>query len=357
MANKVSLLIKETGTELTGITRYVRSFIDAIGGRAELVILKNSPLPIVKKIGKTGLRLPGLSKELFVTANPAPDEDSVLYISDQTLVGCLLWKKYKKVVVAIHDLATFAGYDPFAELKWGFWDRIINFIIIKAAVRADVIVTFSQFTKREILKYLGCPENKVRVIYEGVGNEFVYRPAKKTGTDILYLGSEEPRKNVEVLIRAFALMKQKNSKLRLIKAGKSRWDISRAKIKALIKSLGLEQDVIFKEYVDDVVSVYNAADVFVFPSRYEGFGLPVLEAMACGLPVVCSNAASLPELVGDAAVMFDPDNEVELAEKTLEVINSPEKQTRMRERGLERAKLFNWEKHAGAMLDLYQELA
>lgn len=353
---KIYFLIRTNDSEFTGISRYIKPFVNEIRDRIDLVLVRNVPMSFIQRLDWAGLSIPSLLKEFFVKINPQPEVGSILYISDQTLGACLLWRRYEKVMVGIHDLASLTQYNIFGTLRFGLLDKIFNSVVINSAKKADIIVTFSQFTKKEILKYLGCLESKIRVIYPGVGKEFVYRPLKKSGTDILYVGSEEPRKNLELLIRAFARMKQQNNKLRLIKVGRSRWGPGRVRIKALIRSLGLSQDIIFKEYVDDIVSVYNAADIFVFPSLYEGFGSPLVEAMACGLPVVCSNAASLPELAGDAAVMFDPHNEYELAEKVLEILESPQKQIQMKEQGFERAKLFSWEKHVQAILDLCQQL-
>jgi glycosyltransferase involved in cell wall biosynthesis len=176
---------------------------------------------------------------------------------------------------------------------------------------------------------------------------------------ILYVGNEHPRKNVEGLVKAFYRLKKKYRRgLKIIKVGGSCWFGARSRLNALVDALGLQRDLIFSEFASEehLIALYNAADVFVFPSFYEGFGLPVLEAMACGCPVVASNTSSLPEVVGDAGILVNPYNINGLANAMYEVLANEGLREDLTKRGLARAKRFSWEKTARETLKVYQEV-
>ena len=174
---------------------------------------------------------------------------------------------------------------------------------------------------------------------------------------ILYVGGLEPRKNVDGIITSFYKLKTRGviHKLVIVSATKGHYY---DKILRMIKKLKLEKEVIFTGYVqpDDLPKVYNAADLFVFPSFYEGFGLPPLEAMACGCPVITSNTSSLPEVVGDAGIMVDPHHAEGLADAMHKVLNNDGLKQDMIKRGLKRAKMFSWEKAAKKTLKIYNLL-
>jgi glycosyltransferase involved in cell wall biosynthesis len=172
---------------------------------------------------------------------------------------------------------------------------------------------------------------------------------------ILNVGTLEPRKNQTRLIQAYAMLKERTQlPHQLVIAGGRGWlyeDIFRR-----VNELGLKQDVRFLGYVaeEDLPALYNLADVFVFPSVYEGFGLPPLEAMACGTPVICSNSSSLPEVVGDAAIQVRPGDPDALVEAMEEVLNDGMVRQRLRDAGVEQAKRFSWEAAAQRLLSIYE---
>ena len=231
--------------------------------------------------------------------------------------------------------------------------------------RADRIIAISEHTKRDIVELLDVPAEKIRVTLLAADEKFrvldkdaaQHEVLAKYGIDreyILYTGTLEPRKNVPALVRAFHMLKRE-AKIphRLVLAGKKGWLYDR--IFAEVRELGLEDEVIFTGYVpdDDLPYLYNGADLFAYPSIYEGFGIPPLEAMACGCPVVASNSSSLPEVVGDAGVMVDPHDEAALAEAMGKVLADSALAASLREKGLDRSRLFSWERCARETLEVY----
>ena len=175
---------------------------------------------------------------------------------------------------------------------------------------------------------------------------------------ILYMGTLEPRKNIERLVQAFALLHQQPElqQYQLVLAGKKGWQYD--SIFAQISQFGLKQDVICTGYVDEVdkAAIYQQADLFVFPSLYEGFGMPVLEAMAAGVPVVTSNVSSLPEVAGDAALLADPLDVQALADNMQRLLLDDDLQQSCIAKGYMQCKHFTWEQSADILVKLYQRL-
>jgi glycosyltransferase involved in cell wall biosynthesis len=232
---------------------------------------------------------------------------------------------------------------------------------------ADALISVSHFTKATVVEQFGLPEGKIRVVPEGVEHE-LFRPLPvpaaflaRYGLDprmryVLYVGSENPRKNLPRLVRAFAQLRAAVPEARLIKVGPPQYSVQARQLREQIHAAGLEDLVRLYDQVPDLdlALFYNVADLFVFPSLYEGYGLPPLEAMACGTPVVCSNAASLPEVVGDAAVTVDPTDVDALAEAMVRVLADGELRENLRQRGLARAASFTWERTARETVEVYR---
>jgi glycosyltransferase involved in cell wall biosynthesis len=238
---------------------------------------------------------------------------------------------------------------------------------------ADKIVTLSQFSKRDIISTLNIPEESIEVIYPGVDKFFRHigdkalheriRNKYSGGENfILGIGADEPRKNNTLLMKAFRKLKEikEYRKYKLIVVGR-RYIYGNREMERVISQMpsSIKNDVIFAGEVtdDDLLMLYNAAEVFVFPSVYEGFGMPVLEAMSCGTPVIMSNATSLPEVAGDsAAITVDPSDEEALTQKMLEVIEDERLRQHLIREGYYRVRLFSWEKAAQQMLSVYRKL-
>ena len=219
--------------------------------------------------------------------------------------------------------------------------------------KANAILTISEFSKEEIVERLKVPEEKVHVVRLACDDRYqviddknqILRISEKYGLSdpfILNVGTLEPRKNITTLISAFGNLKRRNLiDKKLVLCGPRGWYYK--SIFEKIEELKLEKDVILLGYVpdEDLPSLYNAAHMFVYPSYYEGFGLPVLEAMSCGCPVITSNTSALPELVGNAGILIDPTQTEELEHAILRLNNEDDLRKNLGQRGLEQAKLFS----------------
>jgi len=264
--------------------------------------------------------------------------------------------KAKKRIVTIHDVYHLAFYESFNSLQKVYIKLVIN----SAVNLSDKIITVSNFSKSEIIKYTKVNPEKIEVIYNGVDNNRfkildrkVLEPfrSKYPENFILYVGNVKPHKNLKNLLKAFSIIQKKNYKdYYLVIVGKKEGFITGDKeiFQILEDSYELRTKVIFTGYIEDdeLPVLYNLARLFVFPSLYEGFGLPPLEAMACGCPTVVSNLSAIPEVCGDASFYVNPLEPEEIALGILKVLNSDDLRKNLIEKGLERVKSFNWEKSA-----------
>ena len=291
----------------------------------------------------------------------------------------------KPYLVTIHDMSTLL----FAS-QLGYRNRLRHFYLRRGLIRADRVMAVSMATCRDVEAVLGIPANRMRVVYNAPdpifqapghpaagrvnGEEFGYATGYPAEIQrvldryrihypfLLYVGRTNPQKNIPRLVEAFAVLRGEIQDhpiyrdLRLLIIGD---EISRypALRHAVIQSR-VEDTVRFLGFVpiDTLRSFYQAASAFVFPSLYEGFGLPPLEAMACGTPVVCSSVSSLPEVVGDAAEIVNPENVFDIARGMREVLLDRARRSRMVERGFEQARRFSWERTAQQVLDAYEEI-
>jgi len=269
-----------------------------------------------------------------------------------------------KSVVTIHDLAflLFPEFMPFNPIR--YWDIFVK----RSVLKADHVIAVSENTKRDLVRSLNIPESKISVTYEGCNGNFkmireksVLAPiSEKYGLPhrfILYVGTIEPRKNLNVLLLALQILKRKHSiSPKLVMVGKKGWLYS--DFFKTIHTLKLEDDIVFIGYVqeEDLPYIYNLADVFVYPSKYEGFGLPLLEAMACGVPVIASNTSSIPEVLGDAGLLFSPDDPGHLSECIFEILANEASRERMVLGGLKRVQLFSWQETAQQTLNIYETI-
>ncbi len=270
------------------------------------------------------------------------------------------------VIATIHDTA-FKAYPDTVPKKTR---ALMELSLPKTCKRAQAIITVSEFSKQEIVKYLGVNPDKIMVAYNGVDyNRFHPNYAKATIEQVknkfsinreyfLYVGTLEPRKNIERLIDAYALLKSRLHDIPLlVLAGRKGWMYDT--IFKKIQKLHLEKDIIFTGYISsaDEPLLMRGALAFLFVSLYEGFGMPPLEAMACGTPVMVSNCSSLPEVVGQSALLSDPLSIDEIAEKMELLLNSPELRASLSENGIKRAREFDWDEPAKKLLNLFKSLS
>ena len=269
-------------------------------------------------------------------------------------------------VVTIHDCIhlRFPQYLPsrigYAYARASLWT---------ATHRAARVITVSEASKRDILRYFRVPESRIDVIYNAIDDRFWEAPTpdamervrqryQLTAPFILYAGNIKPHKNLERLIEAFHLLRQDESlrdvQLLIIGDEISKYQM----LRRAVHRHQLHKHVRFFGFVTDetLAALYRLADVFVFPSLYEGFGLPPLEAMASGTPVVTSNVSSLPEVVGDAALMIDPYEPQAIADAIRRVLVEPELRATLRTRGLARAREFSWERSIRRVRQIYDEV-
>jgi len=269
-----------------------------------------------------------------------------------------------RAVVTIHDLA-FKRMPELSERKnVTFLERHIP----RTLERARLVLVDSEFTARELVDLYGYPEERIRVTYLGTGDSF--RPCRAPETDavrhrhaipecfILCVATLEPRKNIGTLLKAYALLRQAGGDVpALVLVGGEGWGGEPARIERLIDRLRLQGTVVWRDYIshEELPALYSAACLFVFPSLYEGFGLPPLEAMACGAPVVCSNAPSLPEVVGDAALLVPPRDAECMAGAMRKLLDDDVLSRELIQKGLDRAKRFTWIETARGTLKAYRE--
>ncbi|MCP4264284.1 MAG: glycosyltransferase [Candidatus Brocadiaceae bacterium] len=264
-------------------------------------------------------------------------------------------------IITVHDIAFIRFPHLFNKSRQVYK----KYIFEKSIKKADFIVVPSYSTKKDILHYYRIEEKKIRVVYNGIesrfrpiGNVEEYRRKNNLPSKmILNVGTLEPRKNIVALIKAFEKLRERGlNDYSLVIAGGKGWLYKQ--ILEEIKNNEVSQSILYLDVVkdEDLPVLYNCADIFVYPSLYEGFGLPPLEAMACGVPVITSDTSSLPEVVGDAGIMINPTDVNSLCDSIYNLLNDRELRNRMRVRGLERSKLFSWEKAAKDMLGIYNEL-
>ncbi|MFA5886558.1 MAG: glycosyltransferase family 1 protein [Patescibacteria group bacterium] len=276
-----------------------------------------------------------------------------------------------KKIITVHDLS-FLRYGEFFSWRKNFWHRALR---IKQSLReATMIVAVSENTKNDLVELVGIPADKIRVIY--AGNNIEVRTIKQEeqadflrrhqfqGRFILYLGNIEPRKNIAGLIAAYdnlrrsdELGKRRLGDLKLILAGANGW--KNRQIYQAWNNSPYRADIKFLGYVNqtDREILYSLASVFAYPSFYEGFGFPPLEALSYGLPVVCSNISSLPEIVGRAALTVNPFRPEQITEALELVLTDETLRQNLIRAGYQRAQLFSWDKTAAEYLKLFQSLS
>ncbi len=267
-------------------------------------------------------------------------------------------------IYTVHDLAHITHPEFFPD---GHVNRI-KYLLEKGVQKSTHIISISEFTKQDILANFDIPAEKITVIYNGLDTQYKQIKDKLSVQQflgkyeinspyILYTGRIQARKNIVRLLQAFNLIKKKNKiPHKLVIVGKPDWEYR--EFEDELKKIDMGDDIIQLGHVESeaLPYLYNGADVFVFPSFYEGFGFPPIEAMACGTPVVCSNATSLSEVVSDAALTVSPYDVEGFAKSIINILDDDKLRQSLIEKGLNRAKNFSWEKTAEQTLNVYTKV-
>lgn len=267
-------------------------------------------------------------------------------------------------VVTIHDLAHEHYPEFFARME----ALRMRALVPWSARRADHIITVSEYSARDIETRYGIPRSKITVAYQAAPPKFRPRDRQSCRANLertyglgspflLYVGRVQARKNLVRLVEAFARLRAENRDLKLVVVGKP--DLQYKRLLARVTALGLQADVVFPGYVpdDDLPLFYNAAEVFVFPSIFEGFGLPIMESMASGVATITSEGSCLTEIAGDGALLVNPMSVDSIADAIRRVLDDQDLRSRLIERGLRRSAFFRAQSFAGKILDVYRAMA
>jgi len=335
----------------TGIEEYSYQVIKNLRQESEghevfLYVRKNQAIDFeipenwtVKKIGWIRLwTQAGLSLEMFL--HPV----DVLFVPAHTAP----WIHPAKTIVTMHGLE----YEMVPK-AYSWWERLYMRASIKNSCRwASKIISVSENTKKDLMRLYRVPEEKISVVYEGYEKELRISNSESRNFDehnpyLLFVGRLEERKNIVGIVKTFEILKEKYGlPHKLLLAGKGGYGYD--KIKSQISNLKYQNDIVMPGFVkdEDKFELMAGADVFLFPTFYEGFGIPVLEAQSAGVPVVASNVSSLPEVAGDAALLVDPEKPEEIADSVHSLISDKGLKDDIIRKGYENVNRFSWEKCA-----------
>ena len=325
------------------------------------------PLPNVMKItrkilGKFPL-LKQMARKIMLLKSGPGNSTYDIYWEPNIVPLTQLIKKAETTIATIHDFSCYhyPEWHPRERIDFfreNFW---------KGIEKTDLVITGSEYTRQEISEVIGIPWEKIRVIHHGIDHdvfkkypkEKLLQFAREKGLPerfILFVGTLEPRKNLERLVKAYNdLPGELKDEYRLVIAGGKGWNDHE-----LLKVLRCIKDhVVLTGYLPDheLPLIYNLASAFIYPSLYEGFGLPPVEAMGCGCPVIVSNVTSIPEVCGDAALYFDPEDVESIRENLREMLENEALRKDFAEKGLERAKSYTWERSASMHMEIFREFA
>jgi glycosyltransferase involved in cell wall biosynthesis len=370
---KIGIDARMFSSEFTGIGRYVHELIEnlvKLDKKHEYVVFMNqkgyeSYTPSSKRITKVIAN----AKHYSVA-----EQISYFFLLRKHKLDLMHFTHFnapvlyrKPSVVTIHDLTL--SFFPGKKMNSWFYRRAYNIVLGAAVKHASKVIAVSKHTKRDLVELTHTSPSKIEVIYEGVSDNFGPREDKDLTLDIsrkynitkefmLYTGVWRSHKNLVNLIKGFAqLQEDEGFESQLVITGQE--DPYYPEVKRTVQELGLEHDVIFTGMVpeEELVGLYQAAKLYVFPSLYEGFGLPPLEAMRCGTAVVASKSSCIPEICGeDNALYFDPYDSADIATTIRRVWIDDELRAGLRSRGLKHSRKFLWEKMAEETLAVYKDV-
>jgi glycosyltransferase involved in cell wall biosynthesis len=356
------------GQHLTGNETYIRNLLNGFAAHDD----ESDFIAYVSRASAMA-ELPERFLKRLVAENPwkrlgfdlplhlLADRPALLHVQYTAPLACRV-----PIVVSVHDVSFLENpeyFTPFRSLQ-------LRYTVRRTVLSAARVLTPSEFSKRAIMRAYGLPDEKITVMPNGVSSAFrpVAREAAARWLEsryrvpprfILSVGDLQPRKNHAALITAFEQLLRAHPELpqHLVFVGKLAW--RSGEILAAAKASPASGRIHFMDFVSDeeLTRFYGACDLFVYPSLYEGFGLPIIEAMACGRAVACSNTTAMPEVADSAALLFDPTSIPEQVRAMRDLLLDAELRARMERLGMQRAGIFNWDRTARETLDVYYEVA
>lgn len=368
------VLIAKPGGAHTGVGRYVHMLyqeLSADGAQVERIAPTVPPLP---SAAYTAIRRLGPDLRAFFLNYPLtakyPSAD-VYHLTSQNLASLLLFRRPPgRVIVTVHDIIPFMvrNQPQFTSYR-NAADPIFDRMAMAGLRRADALVADSHYTKQSVVDLLKIAPEKIAVAPLGIDHGRFRQLtvpeslAERYGLPrdrryLIYVGSEDPRKNLATLVRALPAIRREMPDVALIKVGRAHYEGERRRLLDLAAELDLSAAIHFLDDVQDadLPLLYNLATICVLPSHYEGFGFPVLEAMACGTPVVSARASSLPEIVGDAAVQFDPRDPQALAQAVCTLLRDDTLRQQKIRAGHAQAAGFTWQRTVAQTRDVYARM-
>ena len=349
--NLIKNMIKNGKANEISLIHYERSD-DPLYSQVNDILIPEKPLKLTSAIG-----IPQAVKNADIDILHVP-------VHWYNQITPFVFNREIKKVLTLHDLTPILFPEMHTRETNLTWKSSLKFI----KNRTNIMICDSISTKNDCINLLNIQEKRLKVIPLAADEQYKPLKDKELVHDelkieynidypfILFVGTLEKRKNVPTLLKSFYKLKKSKLDHKLVIVGGKGWKYT--KIFDLIAELNLQNDVIFTDYVSDeyLVKLYNAADLFVYPSLYEGFGLPPLEAMACGCPVITSNISSLPEVVGDAGIMIDPNDIDGLTAAMLKILTDNELREELSRKSLDRSKMFSWKKTANETWKVYEDV-
>jgi glycosyltransferase involved in cell wall biosynthesis len=354
----VELVLHDPSARGTGIGRYAWALHRHLSGRVNVRVTAQTAPPLARYLDFL---------RYLPTGVVGHDPGALVHFTEDAGCAQMLWRPVHPAVATSHDLG-WLSWPPEARMHRAF-DRALLRLSYLGLRRMDAVIAISEYSRRQLIEHLGIPEERVVTVHSGV-DQAAFRPMEVDRAGLLrqhgvvddpsfryllYVGSELPRKNLATILRALGRLPQSVRLLKLGGPGPRRF---RRRTTELVARLGLADRVFLIGEVSDadLIRFYNAADAYVCASFLEGFGQPVLEAMACGLPVVSSSAGALPEIAGPAALLVAPLDDVGLAEAVDRLLGDAELRRRLIQHGLEQAARFSWDQTADGVLSVYRHV-
>jgi len=365
---KIAIDAHAIGRHLTGNEVYVRSLLKGLAAvDRESDYLAYVSVPGVESLIPSRMTVKCVSNNPFVRLGVdlpkrlRADRPDLIHVQFTGPLFCNVPQ-----VVSVHDVSFLEHPEYFT------WERCaqLRLTVRRTVHQAAIVLTGTEFARQSILRAYNVDPDKVRTI--PIAANPIFRPLPRDraqrevrdrlgidGPFVLTVGDLQPRKNHIGLIHAFEALVQQHPQIRhkLVFAGKDTWFAPH--IREAVKNSRIADRICFTGFVedDDLLRLYNACDCFVFPSFYEGFGIPILEAMACGRAVACANTSSMPEVADGAGILFDPVSKSEIVRALADILLDAELRARLERLGLQRAPLFTWNRTAERTLEIYQEVA